>query len=213
MHWAYVAGYFDGEGNASHYDIKRGGKTCGLSWHNTHKKSLEDIQQFMGVGRFFAKEPKGISTKTVFILKVSRRCDLIRVCDEMLPHLIVKKEVVQRIRDYAATNMKDESPNFGKVTQHSTDDFNRWYWQEGKSIIDIAKMLNVSVSSISQLFTRRGLKTRPLNAGHLKGRPKSEETKRRMRESRRRMWNNPEFRAAQLAMLAKHRALRSGING
>lgn len=94
---AWLAGFFDGEGSLAHY---RGGGTGQSScWliciSNTHLGSLEHSREIAGCGRVGYKQvPAG--NKAQYQWRVHARNDIISVCEQMLPYLVVKRDVVQR---------------------------------------------------------------------------------------------------------------------
>ena len=209
MDWSYVAGYFDGEGSVCHHANGRGRKTTGLAWYNSHRKSLEMIRDFMSAGHLRERPIRSHQKAPVCVLTVSRRSDLLRVLDEMIPHLIVKREAAERLREYVQTSVRDESPGFGKIVAVPTEQLAQWYHGEGKSYADIGRLVGVSPGAVARVFRKRGLLPRPVGSAYLKGVAKSEATRRRMKESRRRMWQDPAFREQQLANLARGRRARA----
>lgn len=204
MDWSYIAGYFDGEGHVSLHQMNRGGKSMqrALTWYNSHLESLESMRDFMGCGSIGQKAG---TNKPVYTLCITRRSELVPVLNELIPRLIVKRDAAERLLDFLGT-VEDESPNFGNVAATSTEQLIQWYHDEGKSYSQIAKILDVDASAIAQAFRVRGIKARPAGGSFMHNMPKSEETRRRMKESRRKMWEDPEFRAAQLVNLEKGRA-------
>lgn len=211
MDWSYIAGYFDGEGHVSFHLNGRGSRTYGLAWYNSHFVSLEMMRDFMQAGHIHSSKKGGYagSSKAVYALQVSRRADILRVLEELIPRLIVKREAAEQMRDHLLVNVRDESPNFGAVAAVSTEQLIQWYHDEGRSYAEIARLLGgVHTSAIAQAFRVRGIKARPAGGAHMKGVPKSEETRRNMKESRRKLWEDPEFRAKQLKNFAKGPAAR-----
>lgn len=208
MDWSYIAGYFDGEGHVSLHPMRRnrGDMQRSLTWYNTHLESLEAMKVFMGCGNIL--QSRG-TTKPKYTLCITRRQDMLRVLDKLIPLLIIKREAAEKLREFLQT-VKDGSPNFGNVAAVSTEQLIQWYHVEGKSYREIAAALNVNPSAIAQAFRIRKIKARPAGGAFMRNTPKSEETRRRMKESRRKMWDDPEFRAAQLANLAKGREVLHG---
>lgn len=204
MHWAYVAGYFDGEGNAGLYP-SRGRHLVRLTWYNTHRLSLEAIRDFMGYGRVSSRGPGALGTKTAFLLVVSKRSEVIHAVDNMSPHLIIKREACAEIRDYATLRMRDACPQFGAVAALGEAGLRERYIDQRMSIAAIARSLGVGPSAVSIAIKRFGFERRP--KASTKGIPKSPETIARMRESRRKLWQDPKFREAQLANLSRSRRI------
>ena len=61
---------------------------------------------------------------------------MLKVLDGMIPHLIVKKEAAEKLRQFLST-VGEQSPNFGKIAAVSDDQLKRWYYDEGKSCTEI----------------------------------------------------------------------------
>src|SRR5687767_2483146 len=142
MDWGYVAGYFDGEGNVNCAPTERGGNTRQLSWFNTHAESLGAIRDFMGVGQVRVRSPNcsGFGSRKIqYVLTVSNKKDMLYALDNMLPHLIIKRERAELLRAYLIDHV-DESRmvNFGKTAAVSTEQLRAWY-DAGESHADIAK--------------------------------------------------------------------------
>jgi hypothetical protein len=206
MDWAYIAGYFDGEGCVHNTPTKRGTKTTCLAWYNTHVESLQAICDFMEVGSVRAR-PEGSSgfggKKPAYELKITNKAGLLHALDNMLPHLIVKRKKAEALKCYLIEHVDETRMiSFGAVARTSTEQLRAWY-MAGESYAQIGARLGVHHSAVLQAFKLRGLKARPAGGAHSKGVPKSEETKRRMRASRRRMWEDPAFRASQLRNLSR----------
>lgn len=203
MHWAYIAGYFDGEGNAGLYP-NRGKKLVRLSWYNTHLASLIAIQEFMGCGHIRERQVRNLSKKRSFVLSISRRAHVIKVIDQMLPYLIIKRDACIAIRNYAETEIHDACPKFGVVAALGEEGLRRRYLENQESVGAIAASLGVSHTAVSHALEKVGIERRP--ATSTKGKPKSAETRARMTASRRRLWADPEFRSRQLSLIAARRA-------
>lgn len=205
MRWAYVAGYFDGEGAVSFHQGKRRNRICAVTWCNSHLESLQLIQTFVGAGGIHKRAIKGLSTKHVYALRISKRSELLRIVPRMIPHLIIKRAQCEAMLNYVRESIADQPKGFGKAVAVETETLRRWYEDEGKSYASIGRMLGVTVAAVWRVIHQRGIKPREAGGRFMKGVPKSEETRRRMKASRRRMWRDPTFRAAQLANLARSR--------
>jgi transposase-like protein len=203
MDWSYVAGYFDGEG---HVGLHRRGKVEGgvrcLSWYNTHLGSLEAIKAFMGCGNVRQTKQESHQNKPGYTLGVSNRRDILMVLGFMMPHLIIKREAAERLAKHLAIHTREVSPNFGKLAAMSDDELRRLYCDRRLSVGQIARQVGVSHSAVCNRLKRADVERRPFDGSHMKGVPKSEETRRRMKESRRRMWADPEFRAKHSKILS-----------
>jgi len=188
MDWQYIAGYFDGEGHVSLHQTGRGDRTHALLWHNTNLDSLRAMQSFMDAGSIKTRPPHGLGKKTGYILSITRKVDLLRVLDELIPHLLIKQQAAKELRQDLIDNVDERrADNFGKVSSIGDDQLKQWHFAEEKSVTEIAKMLGVNHSAVWQSFRLRGIKP---NRKSLKGIPKSEETRRRMTVARRQRMTN-----------------------
>lgn len=200
--WAYIAGYFDGEGHVSlHTQTTRRTKSTGLTWYNTHLASLEAMQAFMGCGHIYSRMAPG-RTRRIYQLVVGRRAELLRVGVEMFPHLIVKRGAVADLLVHVRIHVRAPHPGAGKVAALGVAEIARLYHDEGLRPGVIAERLNVSADSVRHILRSNGVPLRQ-RAGVCG--PKSAEIRARMTASRRALWANPAFRERQ----AELRTLRS----
>lgn len=185
MDWSYIAGYFDGEGHVSNHLTKRRTRTHALCWYNTHRPSLESMRDFMGAGKVYVT--RALPNRPInYVLRVTARRDLLRILEHMMPHLLVKREQAGQLYDYVLHYVTNQSANFGRVAAVSSAQLLEWYSQ-GESFATIANRLGVSGSSIAQAFRTRQLARRG-NGGALKGKPKSAETRARMKAAAQLRW-------------------------
>lgn len=208
MEWAYVAGYFDGEGNVGLHknQERKGSYITTLTWHNSHLESLQAIQAFMGVG-YLRKRPMGNfsgSKKQMYCLSISRKLDLLHAIDHMEPYLIIKREAILVLRKHLIDNVNEKrTENFGKLLLIPKEDYVRWYIEEGKSLEKIARALGVSHSGVLRVLRLHNIPRRPVGGATSARTPRSEEAKARMKASRRKLWEDPEFSAKQRINLRK----------
>ena len=188
MDWSYIAGFFDGEGHVALHQTKRGDKTHALSWFNTDRAVIDAMQTFMGAGHIVVRPAHGLGKKCQYILTVSRKADLLRVLDELIPRLLIKHQAAKALLKHLEEEVDEHRmDNFGKVSAIDDDQLKEWHFGEGRSVTEIAKMVGVHYSAVSQSFKLRGIKP---NRKSLKGIPKSEETRRRMTVARRQRMTN-----------------------
>jgi len=101
----YIAGYLDGEGSIKNTQKKRakgndreGDLAVGVTFHNTHRPSLEFMESKLRVGAIQSrvKRPSNINLKSEpkesFMYKISGRVDIIRLLKTLEPYLIIKRE-------------------------------------------------------------------------------------------------------------------------
>jgi hypothetical protein len=205
LSWGYVAGYFDGEGNVNLHITKRGDWTHSISWFNTHLESLEEIYAFIGCGRVAPRAVSALGRKPSYVLRVTRKLDILRVLEHMEPLLIIKRGPAVRLREHLISSVDETRyENHGKVAALSDEELLRMYNDEQLSHSQIAERLGgLSASSITQAFRRRGLAARP--AGSKSSSKRSDATIARMRASRRRLWADPAWADRQREMMRRPR--------
>jgi hypothetical protein len=213
MNWSYIAGYLDGEGHVGlHPQTGRLGKVTSLNWYNSHRGSLQAMRDFIGTGYISLGNGKGYggfegSKKIVYVLRISRKVHIIRAIDAMLPDLIVKRDAALTLRQHLIDHVNEKrAENFGKLLAIPVEQYKQWYYDEGKSYADIARILQATPGGIARIFRVYKLVARPAGGSSLKGQPKSEATRARMKASRQKMWQDPAFRASQIEMLQAAKA-------
>lgn len=161
MNWAYIAGYFDGEGHVRcrAAPSRPSRKTVLLSWANTHLGSLEAMRAFMRCGRISVKPMTRGMRKPGGTLTVSRVEDLIRVGKAMLPHLLVKQEAMAEMLEYAIANVRPLA-NWKVLTNAGVEEIARLYHVEGLTQKEIAKRYGVTDGAVSTFMVRQEIKGR-----------------------------------------------------
>ncbi len=100
MTWAYIVGFFDGEGNIN-------ARGHGIALFQNHLGVLQEIADFLrGEGlvspKYRVKEsgfrPDG--TKRCNVLKYSRKGDVLKFLNGVLPYLIVKRRLAEDLRRF-----------------------------------------------------------------------------------------------------------------
>lgn len=98
MNWAYIAGFFDGEG---HLRVKRGGRVWQLT--QVHRGSLEQIAAFLGrhgIPSHIYDIGTGKSRKhwqpisTLFVMNTP---DVVKILQAIRPWVIVKKQEIEDV--------------------------------------------------------------------------------------------------------------------
>lgn len=187
MTWAYIAGYFDGEGHVALRPEARGVYTHRLHWFNTHHNSLQLMRDFLACGIVREKKlgPNALGRLRQYELVISRRDDLLRVLPEMIPHLIVKHERAIALLDYTTNHVSEVRSHSYQALRDVSDDVLRvMHHEQAMTLTTIAKRLGVTCSSISLAFRTRGIDIKP-RGWSTKGVPKSEITRQKMRDARR----------------------------
>lgn len=166
MDWSYVAGYFDGEGNVrfkaapSRPDYV----LIGLMWSNTHLASLEAIRQFIGCGIIRHRKPKARLDGTAYVpghqLNVERVADIVRVSEQMLPHLMIKRAKVEEMLHWARTHRTSAPITWGRVSEVGEQEIRRLYWDEGLTHQQIANRLGVTRNAVGVYMARHRIGSR-----------------------------------------------------
>ncbi len=89
MEWAYVAGFFDGEGNLHRI---RKVSTVHMRFDNTCLEVLEEIRSFLGHGTFTDRGRQKPHHKDRYRLTISDHRHVKRILEGMMPYLIVKRK-------------------------------------------------------------------------------------------------------------------------
>lgn len=208
MDWSYVACYLDCEGTVGLW--KNGSrprsKVVSLTWYNSDMQSLQAMRDFMGVGRVRPSTQSVLGTKPRFELALTSKEDILFALNNMIPNMHIKKNAAIALRQHLLDNVDSErGKQHGVLLAVSEEDYRRWYHEEGKSLAEIAAMFNATPSGVLRLFKVYGIERRS-HAGTRKGKPKSEETKAKMRASRSQLWADPAFREQQIANMKAGRA-------
>jgi hypothetical protein len=162
MDWSYVAGYFDGEGSVrfkappSRPDYV----LIGLSWANTHLPSLEAIRDFIGCGIIQHRKLKAGYVHQGHQLNVQRLVDILRVGEEMLPRLIVKRDQVEAMLQYARVERKPISERWGVLSRLGVAEIERMYRDTGMTQENIAQHLGMHRGAVATFMSRNGIEGR-----------------------------------------------------
>ena len=154
MDWGYVAGFFDGEGSVrlKAAPSRPNYALTGLSWANNNLESLEAIQAFIEAGHIQIRKKRGMMTKEAYQLNISKVEELIRVGEMMLPHLIIKRERMQKMLDFVRENRKPQSSAWGVLVAIGVDEIKRLYFDEGMTQSQIADKIGCSRGAVSSYF-------------------------------------------------------------
>lgn len=159
MDWSYVAGYFDGEGTARCKAAPSRPEyvLTALTWANTHFETLQSIQQFIGCGRLQTRKLRDGQKKVQYELIVSRMLDILRVGEQMLPHLIEKRQKVEEIMDFVRENRKPIPETWGLLANIGVEEIKRLYWKEGLLQKEIAERLGCNKGAVATFMCRNGI--------------------------------------------------------
>ncbi len=102
---AYLAGFFDGEGTFSIARHPQGKSPQGfnlqpfISVTSTNKQIIEHLSNKIGRGFSFWTPGRG-NGKDAYILQITGTKTIIQFIDLLLPYLVLKKEIGQKLRQY-----------------------------------------------------------------------------------------------------------------
>lgn len=158
LDWPYVAGYFDGEGSVGLY--RQGGHfACSLIWCNTHLASLQAIEQFIGCGRITERKRRKQEAhwKQCYVLRVSRRRQMLPVAQAMLPYCLIKADALAQLVS-VLVSMRDGRQ--GALVEVAPEKIRRLYWDEALSQSEIARRLCVGQNAVKAYMQKHGIPAR-----------------------------------------------------
>jgi hypothetical protein len=158
MEWAYVAGYFDGEGTIVRRRMDRGYQ---LEITNTDLRSLQQIQRFVGAGSIRQRTRRNMSPRhrPAYRLGIYRRKDAVRLCRATLPYLIVKKDKARFLLD-TVENQRFSSDLPTKTDPDFMSKVRHLYWDRKCSLSEVAKILGVNAMTLLHFMMRSGIPRR-----------------------------------------------------
>ncbi len=163
MNWGYIAGYFDGEGSVAFHKSAHRGRTTFITWHNTHRASLDAMRAFMGIGTVYERRISAASLGKLrqYVLQISNKIDILTAIAAMEPFLIIKLERVVALRKHLIDNVDEtRMVNFGRAVAVTTEDLTRMYVEQEMPVGEIARLVGVNHSAISREIRARGLEVR-----------------------------------------------------
>ncbi len=158
MNWAYVAGFFDGEGYVGERVIE---------FSNTCLEALQSIQKLTGAGSIGPYGNKRVTP--CFKLRIYNHVEIVRVGEAMLEHLIVKKSELSalllslRERSWKATFRK--APQTWKTL--TSEKLYELYWGDGRTTRELARLLETSPDSVRKKLRQLGVPVRRKHEGNL----------------------------------------------
>jgi hypothetical protein len=205
MGWSYMAAFLDGEGTVRLYNTRgRQGDSSGISWYNTYLPTLERMQAFLHGGHIHHRQRSGFNgTKLSHELTLSSKALMVVALEGMLPYLIQKRDKAEALLTHLMDNVDEtRARNYGKLLEIPREELQRLYHDEGLTFEAIAERYNATFSGIARVFHLHGLTARESGGAFLKGTTKSPETIAKMKATRAKMWEDPEYAARMRAQLA-----------
>ena len=92
MTWAYIAGFFDGEGS-----VTRNGHGYRITIPQTHERVLIEMKKFVGYGSIMKTTTRKSHWKQSWTFFISRQSEVKHFLNHVQPYLIVKKELVDQV--------------------------------------------------------------------------------------------------------------------
>mgnify|MGYP001583012989 CR=1 FL=1 len=156
--WAYVAGFFDGEGSVIFQ--KRGAlPTICLQFSNTNRLALDTIHRFIRCGYIYAAKPKDEKCKVAFMLQIKRRKDVKRVASELIKYCIIKRI---RLAEALWIASKLPDPKWGTVHTLDRAKIHGMYINDQLSLEEIGCRLNISPKTIQRVLREEGIPLRTI---------------------------------------------------
>jgi hypothetical protein len=197
-----------------------------MTWANSHRESLEAMRLFMDCGYLKAHGHKDRVPryKQMYNLVISRRADMLRVANAMLPYAIVKRDKLLSLLETLA-QMRDASPGRGNLAAAGAEEIRRLYWEEQMADWDIGLRFGVTREAVKQYMRRHGIPRRVRKAAMRMAASKrppldpivQAERNAKISAAKKAHWQDPEYRglalvrirAAQPKRLADMRAKRA----
>lgn len=92
MTWAYIAGFFDGEGS-----VTRNGSGFRVTIPQTNIEVLQTIQQFVGCGSVIHVTKRRSHWKESWTYAIAKQTEVLHFLKRIAPHLVVKRDLVRTI--------------------------------------------------------------------------------------------------------------------
>ncbi len=103
MTWAYIAGFFDGEGS-----ITNNGKGFRITIAQTNQEVLEKIRDFVGAGYVIAVAKRREHWKDSWVYYISSQQDILRFLLGIFMFLVVKKKLAVKTIPILETVVKKQ---------------------------------------------------------------------------------------------------------
>ena len=163
MDWSYIAGYFDGEGHVNFRarPSRPGYVVTGLAWTNTHLESLAAMRAFMGCGTISRGRRFERGLHYIYALEVRRCEDVVRVGEQILPHLIIKRQRVAEMLTFVREHRRPAPEGWGRLTALGVGEVRRLYWTEGMTQQQIGEHVGVHRNAVAVFMGRHGIEGRP----------------------------------------------------
>ena len=101
--WAYIAGFFDGEGCITIVmSSRRSGNvtTPRIYFAQKNLSVLDHISHILGFGRIYIKRPNKPGRDETHRLQITVRADIRTFCEGVLPYVFLKKSQVMLMLEY-----------------------------------------------------------------------------------------------------------------
>lgn len=98
--WAYISGFFDGEGCLCFYVNKPKIRYPEVIFSNNDRVVLEWIQKKIGGGNIHSQKQRGLSTGITYNLSIRKMALVEEVIIQMLPYLKIKRNKALELLTY-----------------------------------------------------------------------------------------------------------------
>lgn len=156
MNWAYVAGFFDGEGcvgKYAHFHVS-------MNQAEPHDLVIYAIQDFLttqGVeSRVDVSHSGRRNHNAVHVLSLNKQSEVKKFLEGVLPFLIVKREKAEEVLAEVSGRLALRSQPHWRSSLHQVPvrEVRRLWrlWQRGTTQEEIGHMLGISQKQVSKLF-------------------------------------------------------------
>ena len=168
MNWAYVAGFFDGEGALTFsHDSRQIAPRIEIS--NCNSNVLEVQRAFTGnLGHINQYKPRhrhsGLlpqyaqNTQAIWRWDIAHRDDVRTFLEGVRPFLIIKKDLAQKALTIIAAN--DYSKCSHKLHRVDPEEIRRKYQEEEKTCLELGKEYSVHPMAIQKFMKRHNIPRR-----------------------------------------------------
>jgi len=113
MNWAYIAGFFDGEGCVSRLNKNASHIYWRIDIVQKDRNVLDEIQKFIRYGKVF-RSTTGIKKTLIYRYGIHKQEQILDFLSNVLPYVVVKKEKVQKLLE----NPWKRQPPWNKGEKH-----------------------------------------------------------------------------------------------
>jgi len=163
MNWAYLAGFFDGEGSVYFPKKRFGHVSPQLDIVNTNHQVMLSIKRYLD--RKLTKtirierQARSGNHKDIWRIRITNHNDVLFICKKLIKYSIVKRDIISKAIDF----IENREWNFHPPRKALTLDKNllyHLYWEQKLSVPKIAKQFRVGETLIYRRMEKFGIPRR-----------------------------------------------------